>query len=113
MRTVTCAWAGVDGCCILPASVLMWFMRNIRSGYLYETTFKKEVLSDLTGERGVLMGAIQGLFLAQYEVSSFLDTDIYRTAVSTPYRWLHLQTFFCHGDQNCGRQTSLGHRCLI
>lgn len=40
----------------------------IGSGYLYETTFEKEVYSDLTGERGVLMGAIQGLFLAQYEV---------------------------------------------
>ena len=40
----------------------------IGSGYLYETTFKKEVFSDLTGERGVLMGAIQGLFKAQYEV---------------------------------------------
>jgi ketol-acid reductoisomerase len=40
----------------------------IGSGYLYETSFKKEVLSDLTGERGVLMGAIQGLFQAQYEV---------------------------------------------
>jgi len=40
----------------------------IGSGYLYETTFKKEVYSDLTGERGVLMGAIQGLFQAQYEV---------------------------------------------
>ncbi|MCA9441413.1 MAG: ketol-acid reductoisomerase, partial [Candidatus Omnitrophica bacterium] len=32
------------------------------------TTFEKEVLSDLTGERGVLMGAIYGLWLAQYEV---------------------------------------------
>jgi ketol-acid reductoisomerase len=40
----------------------------IGSGYLYETTFQKEVYSDLTGERGVLMGAIQGLFQAQYEV---------------------------------------------
>eukprot|EP00035_Acanthoeca_spectabilis_P025898 m.460385 g.460385 ORF g.460385 m.460385 type:complete len:379 (-) comp22014_c0_seq1:117-1253(-) len=40
----------------------------IGSGYLYETDFKKEVYSDLTGERGTLMGAIQGLFLAQYEV---------------------------------------------
>ncbi|KAL2915621.1 Bifunctional acetohydroxyacid reductoisomerase [Polyrhizophydium stewartii] len=40
----------------------------IGSGYLYETTFQKEVFSDLTGERGVLMGAIQGAFLAQYEV---------------------------------------------
>jgi ketol-acid reductoisomerase len=38
------------------------------SGYLYETTFEKEVYSDLTGERGILMGAIQGLFQAQYEV---------------------------------------------
>ncbi|KAJ1908985.1 Bifunctional acetohydroxyacid reductoisomerase [Tieghemiomyces parasiticus] len=40
----------------------------IGSGYLYETTFPKEVYSDLVGERGVLMGAIQGLFQAQYEV---------------------------------------------
>ena len=40
----------------------------IGSGYLYETTFEKEVRSDLTGERGVLMGAIQGLFMAQYKV---------------------------------------------
>jgi ketol-acid reductoisomerase len=40
----------------------------IGSGYLFETTFRKEVFSDLTGERGVLMGAIYGLWLAQYEV---------------------------------------------
>jgi ketol-acid reductoisomerase len=40
----------------------------VGSGYMYDTTFKKEVVSDLTGERGVLMGAIQGLFQAQYEV---------------------------------------------
>jgi ketol-acid reductoisomerase len=39
----------------------------IGSGYLFETTFRKEVVSDLTGERGVLMGAIYGLWLAQYE----------------------------------------------
>jgi ketol-acid reductoisomerase len=41
---------------------------GIGSGYLFETTFKKEVYSDLTGERGTLMGAIQGIFAAQYEV---------------------------------------------
>lgn len=41
---------------------------GIGSGYLFETTFKKEVYSDLTGERGTLMGAIQGLFAAQYEL---------------------------------------------
>ncbi len=40
----------------------------VGSGYLFETTFKKEVFSDLTGERGTLMGAIQGIFAAQYEV---------------------------------------------
>lgn len=40
----------------------------VGSGYLFETTFYKEVTSDLTGERGTLMGAIQGLFQAQYEV---------------------------------------------
>lgn len=40
----------------------------VGSGYLFETTFIKEVTSDLTGERGTLMGAIQGLFQAQYEV---------------------------------------------
>src|SRR5271157_2799309 len=38
------------------------------SGYLFPTTFEKEVFSDLTGERGVLMGAIYGIWLAQYEV---------------------------------------------
>ena len=41
---------------------------GIGSGYLFETTFEREAVSDLTGERGSLMGAIQGLFLAQYEV---------------------------------------------
>lgn len=41
---------------------------GVGSGYLFETTFKKEVYSDLTGERGTLMGAIQGLFAAQYQV---------------------------------------------
>ncbi len=41
---------------------------GIGSGYLFETTFKKEVFSDLTGERGTLMGAIQGIFEAQYSV---------------------------------------------
>lgn len=41
---------------------------GIGAGYMYETTFKKEVYSDLTGERGVLMGAIEGLFRAQYQV---------------------------------------------
>ncbi|MDO4715492.1 MAG: ketol-acid reductoisomerase [Bacteroidales bacterium] len=41
---------------------------GIGSGYMFRTDFKREVYSDLTGERGALMGAVQGLFLAQYEV---------------------------------------------
>ncbi|NCC10071.1 MAG: ketol-acid reductoisomerase [Bacteroidia bacterium] len=41
---------------------------GVGSGYLFSTTFKREVYSDLTGERGSLMGGIQGLLLAQYEV---------------------------------------------
>ena len=40
---------------------------GIGSGYLFKTDFKREATSDLTGERGSLMGAVQGLFLAQYE----------------------------------------------
>jgi len=38
----------------------------IGSGYLFATTFKHEVYSDLTGERGVLMGALAGIMEAQY-----------------------------------------------
>jgi ketol-acid reductoisomerase len=41
---------------------------GIGSGYLFQTTFKNEVYSDLTGERGTLMGAIAGIFEAQYNV---------------------------------------------
>ncbi|MFN0050306.1 MAG: ketol-acid reductoisomerase [Cytophagales bacterium] len=40
----------------------------VGSGYLFETNFKNEVYSDLSGERGTLMGAIQGIFAAQYDV---------------------------------------------
>jgi ketol-acid reductoisomerase len=38
----------------------------IGSGYLFPTTFKHEVYSDLTGERGILMGALAGVMEAQY-----------------------------------------------
>ena len=41
---------------------------GIGSGYLFPTTFENEVYSDLTGERGVLMGALAGIMEAQYEV---------------------------------------------
>lgn len=38
----------------------------VGSGYLFPTTFEKEVYSDLTGERGILMGAMAGVMEAQY-----------------------------------------------
>jgi ketol-acid reductoisomerase len=41
---------------------------GVGSGFLFKTTFQKEVYSDLTGERGVLMGAIAGLMEAQYNL---------------------------------------------
>jgi len=41
---------------------------GIGSGYLFPTTFEKEVYSDLVGERGVLMGALAGIMEAQYDV---------------------------------------------
>nr|WKN36870.1 ketol-acid reductoisomerase [Tunicatimonas sp. TK19036] len=41
---------------------------GVGSGYLFETTFKKEVYSDLTGERGILMGALAGVMEAQYNL---------------------------------------------
>lgn len=41
---------------------------GVGSGYLFETDFRKEVYSDLTGERGILMGALAGMFEAQYQV---------------------------------------------
>ncbi|MCL4143149.1 UNVERIFIED_CONTAM: hypothetical protein GTU68_060059, partial [Idotea baltica] len=41
---------------------------GIGSGFLFETTFQKEVYSDLTGERGILMGALAGVMEAQYDL---------------------------------------------
>jgi ketol-acid reductoisomerase len=41
---------------------------GIGSGYLFPTTFEREVHSDLTGERGILMGALAGVMESQYNV---------------------------------------------
>ncbi len=38
----------------------------VGSGFLFPTTFEKETYSDLTGERGVLMGCLAGVLEAQY-----------------------------------------------
>ena len=61
---------------------------GIGSGYLFETTFQREATSDLTGERGTLMGAIQGLLLAQYETLRETRTLLLRK-LSTK-RWRNL-----------------------
>ena len=53
----------------------------IGSGYLFPTTFENEVYSDLTGERGVLMGALAGVMEAQYR----------RAAQTRPYAQRSLQ----------------------
>jgi ketol-acid reductoisomerase len=39
---------------------------GIGSGFLFPTSFQREVFSDLTGERGVLMGCLAGVMEAQY-----------------------------------------------
>ncbi len=41
---------------------------GVGSGYLFPTSFQHEVFSDLTGERGILMGALAGVMEAQYDV---------------------------------------------
>ena len=41
---------------------------GVGSAYLFETDFQNEVYSDLTGERGILMGALAGVFEAQFAV---------------------------------------------
>ena len=51
----------------------------IGSGYLFPTTFEQEVISDLTGERGVLMGAIAGIMKAQYDCTSKNGTHAKRS----------------------------------
>lgn len=60
----------------------------IGSGFLFETTFKDEVYSDLTGERGVLLGAVYGLWQAGYNVlrqdnSSPRDAALHTVEIST------------------------------
>ena len=82
---------------------------GIGSGYLFETTFQREATSDLTGERGALMGAIEGLLEAQYNVlrehghtpsEAFNETTAqrgaldwaprFREAITPVMEWLYL-----------------------
>ena len=56
-----------DGSGLAKQKVLAYGI-GIGSGYLFETSFEKEVYSDLVGERGALMGGLAGLLEAQYEI---------------------------------------------
>ena len=67
-RGLNCSYAVYQDASGKATEKTLAFGIGIGAGYLFETTFQREATSDLTGERGSLMGAIQGLLLAQYEV---------------------------------------------
>ena len=67
-RGLNCSYAVYQDATGKAKEKTLAFGIGIGAGYLFETTFQREAPSDLTGERGSLMGAIQGLLLAQYEV---------------------------------------------
>lgn len=64
----------------------------IGSGHLFETTFEKEVYSDLTGERSVLMGLIQGAIKAQYDVlraNGHSPSEAYNESIEEAFQSLY------------------------
>lgn len=67
-RGLNCSYAVYQDASGKAEEKCIAFGIGIGAGYLFPTTFHKEATSDLTGERGSLMGAIEGLFEAQYEV---------------------------------------------
>ena len=67
-RGLNCSYAVYQDASGKAEEKTLAFGIGIGAGYLFKTTFEREATSDLTGERGSLMGAIQGLLSAQYEV---------------------------------------------
>jgi len=67
-RGLNCSYAVYQDASGKAEETTIAFGIGIGAGYLFKTTFQREATSDLTGERGSLMGAIQGLLSAQYEV---------------------------------------------
>ncbi len=67
-RGLNCSYAVYQDATGKASEKCIAFGIGIGAGYLFPTTFHKEATSDLTGERGSLMGAIEGLLEAQYEV---------------------------------------------
>ena len=67
-RGLNCSYAVYQDASGKAEEKTIAFGIGIGAGYMFKTTFEREATSDLIGERGSLMGAIQGLLLAQYEV---------------------------------------------
>lgn len=67
-RGLNCSYAVYQDASGKAEDKTLAFGIGIGAGYLFKTTFQREAISDLTGERGSLMGAMEGLFEAQYEV---------------------------------------------
>ena len=67
-RGLNCSYAVYQDASGKAEEKTIAFGIGIGAGYMFKTTFQKEATSDLTGERGSLMGAIEGLLEAQYEV---------------------------------------------
>jgi len=67
-RGLNCSYAVYQDASGKAEEKTIAFGIGIGAGYLFKTTFQREATSDLTGERGSLMGAIEGLLEAQYEV---------------------------------------------
>lgn len=67
-RGLNCSYAVYQDASGKAEEKTIAFGIGIGAGYLFKTTFNKEATSDLTGERGSLMGAIEGLLEAQYDV---------------------------------------------
>lgn len=67
-RGLNCSYAVYQDATGRAEEKAIAFGIGIGAGYLFKTTFEREATSDLTGERGSLMGAIEGLLEAQYDV---------------------------------------------
>lgn len=67
-RGLNCSYAVYQNASGKAEDKTIAFGIGIGAGYLFKTTFQREATSDLTGERGSLMGAIEGLLEAQYDV---------------------------------------------
>ena len=67
-RGLNCSYAVYQDATGKAEEKTIAFGIGIGAGYMFKTTFQREATSDLTGERGSLMGAIEGLLEAQYDV---------------------------------------------